>query len=294
MIKKIYLIIILLISFATINAQDIDDLLNEKTKNKIYYTTSTFKATRVINGHSIETVKKKHLDFRISHRFGSVNGGISNFFGIDQSTIHLGFDYGINDRLTIGYGRSSYNKTYDVTLKYKLLQQSSGKKNMPVSLTYYGSVEIFSRPFSNPERTNYFSSRLTYTNQLLIARKFNENFSLQIMPTIIHKNLTPTVFDMNDVFAAGIGGRYKITKRMAITGEYYYAYHSPRSETKYHNPVSLGIDIETGGHVFQIMLTNTSIMKEGGFIYGNDNGDILKGDIHIGFNISRVFSFNKN
>ena len=289
--KKITLIISLLFIFVISNAQDIDDLMNDASNDEVNYTTATFKSTRIINGHSVETVKKKHLDFRISHRFGTVNGGISNFFGIDQSTIHLGFDYGINNKLTIGYGRSSYNKTYDLTLKYKLLQQSTGKKNMPISMTYYGSTEIFSRPFANADRTNYFSSRLTYTNQLLIARKFNENLSLQIMPTYIHKNLTPTVYDMNDVFAMGIGGRYKITKRMALTAEYYYAYHSPRSTTNYHNPISIGIDIETGGHVFQIMLTNTSIMKEGGFIYGDDNGDILKGDIHLGFNISRIFSF---
>lgn len=290
-IKKISLLLSLILFFAISNAQDIDDLMNDASKDEVNYVTATFKSTRIINGHSTETVKKKHLDFRISHRFGTVNGGISNFFGIDQSTIHLGFDYGINDRLTIGYGRSSYNKTYDLTLKYKLLQQSTGKKYMPISMTYYGSVEAFSRPFANTDRTNYFSSRLTYVNQLLIARKFNENLSLQLMPTIVHKNLTPTVFDMNDVAAMGIGGRYKITKRMAITGEYYYAYHSPRSTTEYHNPISIGIDIETGGHVFQIMLTNSSIMKEGGFIYGNDNGDILKGDIHLGFNISRIFSF---
>jgi len=291
-IKKISLLISLLLFFATSNAQDIDDLMNDASKNEVNYITATFKSTRIINGHSIETIKKKHLDFRISHRFGTVNGGISNFFGIDQSTIHLGFDYGINNKLTVGYGRSSYNKTYDLTIKYKILQQSTGKKNMPISMTYYGSTEIFSRPFANSDRTNYFSSRLTYVNQLLIARKFNENLSLQLMPTMIHKNLTPTVFDMNDIFAVGIGGRYKLTKRMALTGEYYYAYHSSRSTTAYNNPISIGIDIETGGHVFQIMLTNSSIMKEGGFIYGNDNGDVLKGDIHLGFNISRIFSFN--
>lgn len=290
--KKILLISSLLFIFIISNAQDIDDLMNEASNDVVNYTTATFKSTRIINGHSIETLKKKHLDFRISHRFGTINTGISNFFGIDQSTIHLAFDYGISDKLTIGYGRSSYNKTYDLTLKYKLLQQSTGKRNMPISMTYYGSIEAFSRPFANTDRTNYFTSRLTFVNQLLIARKFNENLSLQIMPTVIHKNLTPTVFDMNDVFAMGIGGRYKITKRMAITGEYYYAYHSPRSTIEYHNPISIGIDIETGGHVFQIMLTNSSIMKEGGFIYGNDNGNFFNGDIHIGFNISRMFSFN--
>jgi len=276
------------------NAQDIDDLLNEVTNDEITYTSATFKTGRIINGQSVEQTGKNHLDFRISHRFGSVSSGIDNFFGIDQSTIHLSFEYGFSDRLMIGIGRSSYMKTYDGFVKYKILRQSTGKRTMPISLSYFGSTELFSAPFSDPERNNKFSSRLTYIHQLLIARKFNESLSLQLTPTILHKNMVTTVLEMNDLFSCGIGGRYKLTKRMALSAEYYYTLHFPRSGTDYNNPIALGLDIETGGHVFQIMLTNTSIMKEGGFIYGVDNDDFFKGGIHLGFNISRTFSFNKH
>lgn len=292
--KKLILCILIFNIFAISQAQDIDDLLDDAFGEETIYTSATFKATRIINGHSIEQVKKNHLDFRITHRFGTINSGIKNFFGIDQSNIHLSFEYGIFDRLLVGIGRSTYNKTVDGFIKFKLLQQSKGKKNMPISLSYLGSSEIVTNDFADPERENYFSSRLTYVHQLLAARKFTENLSLQLMPTYIHKNLVPTVLDMNDLFAIGIGGRYKFTKRIALTAEYYYTIRFPRSGTEYNDPLSIGIDIETGGHVFQLMLTNTSIMREGGFIYGVDNDNFFDGGIHLGFNVSRIFSFKKH
>jgi hypothetical protein len=292
--KKVLFYFFIFSLIPSANAQDIDDLLNEVTNDEITYTSATFKTGRIINGQSIEQTGKNHLDFRISHRFGSVSSGIENFFGIDQSTIHLSFEYGFSDRFMIGIGRSSYMKTYDGFVKYKILRQSTGKRTMPISLSYFGSTELFSAPFSDPERNNKFSSRLTYIHQLLIARKFNESLSLQFTPTILHKNMVTTVLEMNDLFSCGIGGRYKLTKRMALSAEYYYTLHFPRSGTDFNNPIALGLDIETGGHVFQIMLTNTSIMKEGGFIYGVDNDDFFKGGIHLGFNISRTFTFNKH
>ncbi len=275
-------------------AQNIDDLLNKTLQESTNYTSATFKSTRIINAHSIEQVKKNHLDFRISHRFGTINSGVKNLFGLDQSTIHLSFEYGLTDNLTLGIGRSSYNKTFDGFVKYKLLKQSSGKKSMPVTLNYFGSMEIFTSDFSEPERDNHFSSRLTYVHQVLIARKFNDKLSLQISPTLIHKNLVPTVLDMNDLYAAGIGGRYKLNKRIAITAEYFYTIRFERSGTEYFDPISIGIDIETGGHVFQLMLSNTSIMREGDFIYGTNNDNFFDGGIHFGFNINRTFSFNKH
>ncbi len=288
--RTITLILSLMI-FGQINAQDIDDLLNEASNNETNYTSATFKSTRIINGHSIENVKKNHLDFRISHRFGAIDGGIKQFFGIDQSTIHLSFEYGLFDFLTIGLGRSSYKKTYDGFLKLRLLRQSSGKKNIPVSLSYFGSTEIFSSDFTNPDRENLFSSRITYVHQLLIARKFTEKISLQITPTVIHKNLVPSTSENNDLFASGIGGRYKITKRLAVTAEYYHTFRNLESTITYFDPISIGLDIETGGHVFQLLLSNTSIMREGGFIYGTANDNFFDGGIHFGFNISRTFSF---
>jgi hypothetical protein len=290
--KKLILYFFILILIPVANAQNIDDLLDDAIKNEISYTAATFKTGKIINGQSVEQTGKNHLDFRISHRFGSISSGIDNFFGIDQSTINLSFEYGLTDRLMLGFGRSSYMKTYNGVIKFKILRQSTGKRNMPISLSYFGSTELFSANFSDPQRNNKFTSRLTYINQILISRKFGERLSLQLTPTVIHKNIVPTVLEMNDIFSCGIGGRYKLTKRMAISAEYYYTYKIPRSGIVLNNPIGLGIDIETGGHVFQIMLTNTSIMQEGGFIYGVDNDNFFKGGIHLGFNISRTFTFN--
>jgi opacity protein-like surface antigen len=163
---------------------------------------------------------------------------------------------------------------------------------MPISLSYFSSVELTSLKFQDPTRTNYFSSRLAFVNQLLIARKFNDNFSFQLSPTFIHRNLVATALDPNDVYALGFGARYKLSKRLSLNAEYYYTYNPNRDflPTRYYNSASVGIDIETGGHVFQIMLTNSLGMREGTFI-PQTTDSWTDGGIHLGFNISRVFAF---
>ncbi len=274
-------------------SQDIDDLLNSELSESKQYTIATFKSTHIINSHSVAQLKKNHLNFLIYHRFGAVTGGLDKFFGIDNANMRLGLEYALNDWLTIGIGRSNFEKTYDGFFKARLLRQSKGGKfSSPVTLTYLVSAEMFTKAFDNPDRENYFSSRLSYVHQLLIARKFNENLSLQLMPTVVHKNLVKTAVQMNDTPAIGIGGRYKLTKRMAITFEYYKSIRLGNQDIQYHDPVGIGIDIETGGHVFQLVLSNSPLMQEGGFIYGTNNDDLFKGDLHFGFNITRVFSFN--
>jgi opacity protein-like surface antigen len=285
--------------------QDLDVLLNAETKPTIDYTTATFKASRIINGHSIEQMKKKQLDFRISHRFGTLNSGAYGLWGLDHSVIHFSLEYGLKDWLMVGVGRGSYNKTYDAFAKFRLLRQSSGAKWMPVSLSYFSSVEFVTEYFpttpiqvtdsTTTPRINYSSSRFTYISQILIARKFNDKFSLQLTPSYVHRNLVTSELDMNDLFSLGVGARYKLTKRMSVNAEYYYninpntKYLKPRT----YNSASIGIDLETGGHVFQIMLTNSQGMREGTFI-PQTTGDWLDGGIHLGFNISRVFSFQKD
>ena len=294
--KKILLLILIsFLAFGNTFAQDMDDLLDAELNNTKTYTIATFKSTHIINSHSVAQLKKNHLNFIIYHRFGAISGGIKQFFGIDQANMRLGFEYAINDWLTLGVGRSNFEKTYDGLVKIRLLRQSKGgKRAMPVTLTYLGTSEIFTKPFDNPDRDNYFSSRLSYTHQLLIARKFSERLSLQLMPTVVHKNLVKTALELNDLPALGIGGRYKLNKRIALTFEYYATFRLPKHNIDYHNPIGIGIDIETGGHVFQLVLSNSGIMQDGGYIYGTNNNDFLKGDIHFGFNITRVFSFNKH
>jgi hypothetical protein len=291
--KKIILYIIFLLPFASMG-QDLDALLDAETSVGKIYESAAFKATRVINGHSVEQMKAQHLDFRISHRFGELNGGGYELFGLDQATIHFSLEYGLKDWLMVGVGRSNLLKTYDGFVKLRLLRQTAGSNDVPVFLSYMGSTEIFTNKWANPDRDNKFSSRLTYVHQLLIARKFNKNLSLQLSPTLAHKNLTPTGNDPNDLIALGAGGRYKVSNRIAVTAEYFYAFRSNDVSVDYPNSLSFGIDIETGGHVFQLMLTNAQAMREGGFIWGENNGKWSDGGIHFGFNVSRVFSFDKN
>lgn len=251
--------------------------------------TGAFKATRLVNGHSVETNGQQELLFLISHRFGTLNSGAYNLFGLDQATIRLALEYGITDRLTAGAGRSSLEKTYDGFLKYKLLQQRQGA--VPVTLTLFSSAAINTLRNENPERDVPFSSRLAYTSQLLVARKFNERLSLQLAPSWVHRNRVATRQDENEVFAVGAGGRFKLTKRTSFNAEYYYVLPGETADD-YINALSLGFDIETGGHVFQLIFTNAQGMVEKFFIPQN-TGVWSDGDIYFGFNISRVFSLKK-
>jgi hypothetical protein len=275
-------------------SQDLDALLEKESKPETTYATAIFKSTRIVNGHSVQQMKKKQLEFRVSHRFGQLNTGSYNFWGLDQGTIHLGLEYGLTDWLEFGIGRSTYEKTADAFGKVSILRQRSGVENMPIQLSYMASTEVIGLN-TNPAMQQNFTSRMSFINQILIARKFNESLSLQLTPTYIHRNIVPTEVERNDLFAMGIGGRYKLTKRVSFNVEYYYVYRANSSSLPitYYNPLSVGIDIETGGHVFQIMLTNSVAMREGGFI-GKTTGSWTDAGIHLGFNISRVFSFNKD
>jgi hypothetical protein len=274
---------------------DISKMLEEELKandiNKTFYTTATFKTTRLIDGHSVENTAAGVLDVKISHRFGTIggtNGGAYNFFGLDNATMRLGFDYGLTNRLMIGVGRSTSLKTFDGFFKWKILRQSTGKNKMPVTVSYVPTIGLIS--FRDTAVYKFFSNRINFTHQLLVGRKFSEGLSLQVMPTLVHRNF-PIDNGPNDVWAIGVGGRQKLSKRTSFNAEYYYQipkYRVPGST----NVLSLGFDIETGGHVFQLHVTNSSSMTESNFITGN-KGSWDKGDILFGFNISRVFTVNK-
>jgi len=272
-------------------AQDLMDLLGEDEAAKTEFTYATFKSTRIINGQSIELTPKGALNFVISHHFGAINSGAYEFFGLDQANIRFGFDFGITDWISVGIGRSSVRKTYDGNIKIKALRQSKGAKNMPFTMTYFGNMAITSLKWQEPERTNYFTSRMEFAHQLLIARKFGSRLSIQLMPTYIHRNLVETIDDQNDVWAVGAGGRIKISNRVAITGEYYYLLPGKTADD-FNNVASIGIDLETGGHVFQLYLTNTQGLIEEQFIPMTD-GKWVDGDIFISFNINRTFQIVK-
>ncbi|MCX6300621.1 MAG: DUF5777 family beta-barrel protein [Bacteroidia bacterium] len=292
--RLFYIIILLLLSSSALFAQDdLMGLLDENTPPEINYTTATFKSTRVMNGHSVERMPPGQLDVRISHRFGTLNSGSYELFGLDQSSVHFGLEYGILNWIMIGVGRGTYEKTYDGFAKFTILRQSSGVRVMPVSVSVLSSVAVTSVKWADASRTNYLSSRFSYVHQLLIARKINQSFSVQLSPVFVHRNLVATELDPNDLFAIGAGGRMKITKRISFNAEYFYLLNSKSYMSQdVFNPLSLGIDIETGGHVFQLIFTNSLAMIEKGFI-GETTGSWLKGDIHFGFNISRVFTLKK-
>ncbi len=285
-----------LISTQVFSQDDLMKMLDDENKDQKTFTTATFKATRLINGQTVETVGKNQLNFWISHRFGAINSGfIDNFFGLDEARIRLGLEYGITDQLTIGIGRSSQEKMYDFYGKYKLLRQSNA---IPVTLTLYGSNALSTAGTGSVLESGtvmkYYDNieRMTYTGQILLARKFSERFSLQIMPTVLHFNRAETIDTPNNMVALGVGGRMKLSKRISISGEYYYADFNRPANSNYHNSLALGFDIETGGHVFQLHFTNSRGMIERQFI-AQTTKQWSDGGIFYGFNIARSFSLDK-
>ena len=281
---------LIVIPIYSIGQDDGDSLLDLLGEDEVVnYTTACFKTTLVVNLESIENTHKGVLDFKVMHRFGPVNGGFYEFFGLDQATTRLGFKYGLTDRFELGLGRSSLNKNYDGSIKYKILWQSTGAKNMPLSLSFFTLASYKSVKYDESDpREIYKVDKFTYTFQLLLARKFNEKLSLQLVPSLIHRNIVETSAESNDVYSLGFGGRIKLTNRMSVNLEYYYSLPDQLA-AQYTNPFSIGLDLETGGHVFQLLFTNAIGMVADATIT-ETTGKWLDGDIRFGFNISRVFT----
>ena len=286
--KKLLIIIgMLLGSWSAFSQEDLLSMLEESQESEPVLVEATFKGTRLINGHSIETRSKGVMDFIISHRFGTIDGGFYELFGLDNATVRIGLEYALSDRLYIGLGRSSFEKTYDGFVKYKLLQQMSGG-GMPISATWFSSMSI--RNLREPEIEPSFQEKQAFTHQLLLARKISPGLSLQIMPTWVHKNLIFENDDNNDAYALGLGGRIKLSQRVALVAEYYYQFQ--KVNEAFYNPIAIGFDIETGGHVFQLQFTNATSMVPKGFVTEVRN-DFFDGGVHFGFNISRTFQLKE-
>ena len=268
-----------------------DDLLDilEDASVKPAIVESSFKGTRVVNAQSLELPRPKILQFMIQHRFGSIENGFYDLFGMDYATIRFDFHYGLTERLSFGVGRSSLDKIYDVFVKSKLLRQSTGPRSFPFSVLLYSDIGIDTKRKSenDPAVKDEYLNRLLYVNQLIIGRKFNRNLSLEILPTLIHRNLVPTNKDDHDLASVGIAGRYKLSNRISVNADYFIPL-GDRSEN-YQNSVAIGVDYETGGHVFQVMIANSQGPYEYTFIE-NANGDFSSGTLYIGFNISRAFT----
>lgn len=288
--------ILLLLSLLPLIATAQEDLLGELEKTdsaETDYAFATFKGTRLVNGHTIETKQAGSLEFIFQHRFGAINGGFYEMYGLDEAYVRLGLDYGITDRLSVSIGRNSVDKTVDGYLKFRTLRQSSGKKNFPVSVTTLGGIAYQLFPKKSEAPADFENvDRLAYVGQFLIARKFTSAFSFQLMPTYIHRNAVDQSREENDQIAIGAGGRLKLTRSVALTTDYYYNV-SRKASSGYYDAVGFGIDIETGGHVFQLVLTNAIGLTERRFITQTED-DFWDGDIHFGFNVTRTFQLKKN
>lgn len=297
--KQLLFITIILFPFLGFSQGLLDELDAEtKDEKKTDYTTATFKSTRVINLPSIEMPSKGEMLFIIAHRFGALDKGFYDFFGLDQASIRWGFEYTLpTDFVCIGVGRSSYLKTYDGFLKVKMMRQSTGYKKHPFTIDYYASMAMNTTKWTNPDRKNYPSSRMSYSHQLLIARKFNDKFSVQLAPILLHKNLVALTTEDNTFYALGSSLRYKFIKRVALNLEY-TAFLTPKNRIPQVNNVtpvntlSIGFDVETGGHVFSLNFTNASTMFDPGSV-SETTQTWGKGGVHFGFNVNRTFVVHK-
>ncbi len=300
---KTYFLIIAITFAKSLFAQP-DDLLSiveKKGDQPKEYVNNAFKSSRVIMGHSIEFIGKGVLDVRILHRFGLISQYQSarNLFGLDQASMRLGFDYGLTKDLTIGIGRSTFNKEFDGFIKCRLVQQSRGAKgSSPVSVVLVTGATYNDMNWEFPARTNFLTSRMAFYNEMIIGRKFSEGFSAQITPTHVHINLVDDSTFKNDVFALGVGARLKLSKRIAFVVDYQYLLKQIGEDATNiqfkdnTNALSMGFDIETGGHVFQLHFSNSKGMNEREFIT-NTTGTWGKGEVSFGFNLSRVFTVGK-
>ncbi len=273
-------------------------LESQEQKNETFYATNTFKYTHIIDGQSVENLPAHVLDVRILHRFGPLSSGLYNFFGLDYSpfNVKVGFDYGITNNFMIGVAHSGYNKTYDAFFKLRLLRQSTGTIKSPVTVSFVPTIAISTLkpsqidPAVKPD-PNTAIKRASYVLQLLAARKFSEKFSLQLMPTFIHADNISFFHSKHDIFALGFAGSQKLSKRIDFNAEYYYQLPDMKAPGA-HNALSFGIGIGTGGHVFELLFSNSFGLTEKQFITETsgrwDNADAL-----FGFNISRVFQLGK-
>lgn len=249
---------------------------------------STFKSTRIVNSHSTEIFEVKQLDMRISHRFGQIKGGFYDLFGLDQAKIRVGLEYGVYNNLMIGFGRSTNDKSYDGYLKYRFLSQSSDFAKKPVTMVLFSNIAV------NTLKTNFTnyptSARLSYTSQILVSSRLNDILSVQFSPTWVHWNMVEKEHQNNDIFLIGSMLSLSFTKSTSINFEYFNRLNTNNFDFQnYQNSFSLGLDIETGGHVFQLHITNSMNLNEASFLTRSE-GDWKKGNINFGFNISREFS----
>ena len=286
--KKFLSFVLVFFAIAFVSAQD--DLLNQLNAEKSdvkEIETSAFKGLQICNMQSTKLTAKGEWYMLVSHRFGDLTNGFDNFFGLDNALTKFGGIYGVSDWLSLGASRHTYHKTYELTAKYKLANQEIS--GFPVTIVGYNTMDINSEKKDATMPGLKFNHRLAYTTQLLISRKFSDSFSLELTPIYVHKNLYEGIKDQKSTLLLGSGARYKVAKRLSVNLEYAARLNLPEeSVSMYQNPLTIGLDIETGGHVFQLVLSNSQPMNDVA-VYTNALGDWNGGSIYFGFNMYRVF-----
>jgi len=283
--RTLFTLLIALFVLST-TAQTDEEL--EAMANEVVYAKNTFYSTRIVNSHSVDMVPKGVLEFRISHRFGELQNGAYDLFGLDVATMRLGFDYGITDKLTLGIGRSTIEKTYDGFAKYEILKQSSGgEKDVFVSLDFVTGMSVRTQDWQDARYDNYYTNRLSYFNQILVARQFSKKTSVQLMPTMVHRNLVDNLNESNDVYALGAALHQQLLPALVVNVEYFQVFPN-QIDDQYRNSLSVGFAFNTGWHSFSLHLSNSRSMYERGFIT-ETSSRWDKSQIRIGFNITREF-----
>lgn len=281
MMKKFLVTICLFLASLTYSQ---DDLLKDLDSTQVQdsYSVAPFKALQLVTLQTTKMASKKEFYFVVSHRFGTVKNGLDSFFGLDNATTKLGGIYGVTDWLSVSFSRHTLNKMYETGLKYRMMRQND---NFPFDIAGYSVADINTFLEKDQYPGLEFKHRMTYVQQLLISRKVSEKLSLELVPSFVHRNLYNPSIENDNQFSFGGGGRYKITKRLSVNLEYMHNFDSPDF---YKNPLSVGLDVETGGHVFQLIFTNSQSMSESGYLT-NASGNWGKGDFFFGFNLYRVF-----
>lgn len=299
-IRKILICVFLLSIYIPVFAQDDLSALLDSASFQREKISATFKSTRIINLQSNETVHKRTLDFRVAHRFGSMgksSGGTRhNLYGLDESSdIRVAFEYGITEKLMVGVSRYKFGENYEALGKYRLLEQTNDN-HCPIAVTLFGNMAYSDEEnalieFDSVSNGREMLRRLSYCGQVIIARKFSSRLSFELLPTVVHRNFVRHADDDNTIYALGAGGRVKVTRSMAVIVDYLYNLGSFRkidNDNGYYNTLGLGLEFETGGHVFSVMFTNAAPIMESEFI-SNTTDSWTNGGFRFSFNISRNF-----
>lgn len=278
--KKIVLLLLMLPFWSFAQDDLLSGLDSIPNKQKI---TSAFKALKIVNLESTKLAAKGDLYFIVAHRFGSIQDGFEGFYGLDNANTQIKFVYGLTERITISAARNE--NAFDFSTKFSLLNQE--QEGFPVTIAGFTSLAINNTLKESFYANLKFQDRLIYVAQILVSKKFSEKLSLELAPTFLHENFVDNPMQHNTQYFAAAGGRYKFAKRWSLNID--YAAHLNRAvNSVYKNPLSIGFDLETGGHVFQMHFSSSQGIHEAGYL-AQTTGDWSKANVFFGFNLLRVF-----